>query len=155
MWVSTDEDKGPYPQASFTRPNGLKVGTYGDGYSSQLFTGLVPDMACAAMSDLVPPEKLTWDHIYLLGWIDHEGQSYLTTWEGNLPMLEVIVYGVSGLSIPLWDASVPPGARLEAVPEGKDGQGWARLHGGLLALAWYVAEGITRKAPELFPGERA
>jgi hypothetical protein len=31
----------------------------------------------------------------------------------------------------------------------------ARLHGGLLALAWYVAEGITRKTPELFPGERA
>ena len=132
------------------------MGTYGSGYFSWLFAGLVPDMACEAMSGFpVPPEKLTWDHIYLLGWIDHEGQSYLTTWEGNLPRLEVIVYGVNGLNMPLWDASVPPGARLEAVPEGKDGLGEARLHGGLLALAWYVAERITRKAPELFPGERA
>ncbi len=103
----------------------------------------------------IPPENLTWNHIYILGWIDHEGQSYLTTWEGDLPRLDVIIYGVNGFNIPLWDACVPSGARLEAVPEGEDGQAWARSHGGLLALAWYVAEGITRKSPELFPGVRA
>ena len=90
-----------------------------------------------------PLEHFDWQHIYLLGWEDHAGQSYLSTWSGDLPWVEVVVHNTQ--LVPLWNAPVPPSARLESIPEGEDGREYAQRVGGFFAFGWYVKEGVSRR----------
>lgn len=81
---------------------------------------------------------LDWSEHYLLGWYDRSGRAYLTTWDGDLPVVHVVVTGCAESRIPLWSAKVPPGARLEPVPEGQDPHEYAAELGGYHAIGWRV-----------------
>lgn len=87
-----------------------------------------------------------WSQLYLLGWYDQAGKSYLSTWDGDRPMVSVVVYGANNLTMPLWDADVRPNMRFEVVPAGEDPQEYARQKGGLHAFGWYIAEGFKRRS---------
>lgn len=87
-----------------------------------------------------------WSQLYLLGWYDQQGKPYLSTWDGDRPMVSVVVYGATSLSMPLWDADVPSKLSFEVVPNGVDPQAYAQLKGGLHAFGWFVAEGFRRKS---------
>jgi hypothetical protein len=92
------------------------------------------------------PEEIDWDHVYLLGWYDHEGTPYLSTWAGDRPRVDVVVFGTGGgLLMPLWDGAVPKGVAFEPVPEGEEPLAYAKSRGGYYAFGWYFAEGIKRK----------
>jgi hypothetical protein len=91
-------------------------------------------------------DNLDWNHLYLLGWYDRDGRSNLTTWHGDYPMLTVVVTGVNGLTLPLWDAPVPPNARFEVTADLEGALAKARSEGGYAAIGWYIEEGFERKA---------
>ena len=88
----------------------------------------------------------TWDRVYLLGWYDETGNSFLTTWYGSLPMLEVVVTGCA--RVPLWKAPVPKNAKLHPVPthlatsEAK--VAYATAMGGYYAFGWWMNHDIER-----------
>lgn len=87
-----------------------------------------------------------WDHVYLLGWYDHEGRDYLTSWDGDLPYVNVVVLGVlPETGMPLWNASVPEGAMVEEIPEGVDPHEYAKEKGGYYAFGWLFADGVERR----------
>lgn len=73
--------------------------------------------------------SLSWDHTYLLGWYNHGGQAFLTTWDGREPDVYVVVTGCSAIGMPLWDAYVPERARLREIPPGESGHDYARAIG--------------------------
>ena len=101
--------------------------------------------------------KLDWEHIYLLGWYDQSGKSYLTTWSGDLPIINVIVTGPSSLHTfgpPLWKAPAQaklPGAplveefQLHEITIDDDPIEEARDLNGVVAVGWYIEEGFKRK----------
>jgi len=99
--------------------------------------------------------KFDWDHIYLLGWYDQNGKAFLTTWEGDLPQVSVVVTGVSPYGPPLWRTPVPAGCTLHAIPLGKSNQEYAKELGGVVAFGWYIEDGMTRyphEVPPALPG---
>lgn len=98
------------------------------------------------MSEFVEDQAPTFENTYLLAWYDREGRSYLTTWQGDLPIVHVVVTGCNGMNMPLWDAPVPKGAQLHRVPEGRDPQEYAREIGGNHAFGWRVP--VKRKEPK-------
>lgn len=88
-----------------------------------------------------------WDHVYLLGWYDETGRSYLSTWDGDHPYVYVVVTHLGGRQMPLWKAPVPRGAELQLVPDMKEHQervAYATSKGGFLAIAWYIEDGFQR-----------
>ncbi len=92
---------------------------------------------------------IDWNHVYLLAWYDETGRGYLTTWDGDLPYVNVVVTGARPITMPLWAAEVPPGAGIMLVPPDRDTTreerlAFARESGGYLALGWYIAEGFSR-----------
>jgi hypothetical protein len=87
---------------------------------------------------------VTWDHVYLLGWYAENGRANLTSWDGNAPMIDVVVVGLHGRRVPVWNAPVPDGAQLVRVPEDADPQEFAREHGGLHAFGWHLSSPIGR-----------
>lgn len=97
------------------------------------------------MTDFIEDQGPTWDTTYLLGWYDETGSSYLTTWQGDLPMIHVVVTGCSGLDMPLWDAPVPMNAKMLAVPAGEVPQDYARKMGGYHAFGWHMP--VKRREP--------
>lgn len=93
-----------------------------------------------------PEIPVDWDHVYLLGWYDRERRSYLTTWDGDLPMVNVVVLGLPSHRMPMWDAPVPPQAELRRVPDDQDPHEYAASLGGYHAFGWLVADGVKRSA---------
>ena len=89
--------------------------------------------------------NLDWDHLWLLGWYDHNGQGYLTTWEGSMPYVHVVITGVKGINFPLWRAPVPQYADIHEIPEGKDPKEYAKEIGGYYAFGWLLEDLIERK----------
>jgi len=92
--------------------------------------------------------KLSWNHIYLLAWWDANGRPLMTTWEGDLPKVFVVVTNARRCGPPLWDAPVD-GAQLvcfvpKELPLDKKIT-YAADREGFLALGWYVESGIIRK----------
>jgi len=98
-----------------------------------------------AETQLPPKRELSWDHVYLLGWFNEQGHPFLTTWDGNLPMVHVVVTGVKPLTMPLWSAPVPPNAHLHEIPADKAPQEYAQEMGGYHAFGWYLEEPFERK----------
>jgi hypothetical protein len=98
------------------------------------------------MSEFYEDQAPAWDNTYLLGWEDREGKSYLTTWDGDLPMVHVVVTGCNGINMPLWDAPVPDGAQLHRVPDDDNPKEYARKIGGFYAFGWRVP--VKRKEPK-------
>lgn len=90
---------------------------------------------------------LDFNHVYILAWYDWNGRGYLTTWDGDLPYVTAVITGVTGLTMPFWDAPVPPSAELHAIPEGRDADEYAREIGGYRVLAWYIADGSIERKP--------
>ncbi len=94
---------------------------------------------------------IDWAHLYLLAWWGEDGRSFLSTWDGDLPEVYVVVTGLGGRSMPLWNSPIPSGAEPHLVPEGFDHEkrlAYAAEKGGLLALAWYIEAGyIARDEP--------
>lgn len=95
-------------------------------------------------------KQIDWDHVYLLAWYDQTGKSYLTTWDGDLPYVHVVVTGLGGRHMPLWKSSdVPSGAQLHLVPDDvtdfRQQIEYANKMGGYLALGWYIEEGFKRE----------
>jgi hypothetical protein len=97
------------------------------------------------MSEFVEDQPLTWENTYLLAWYDRAGKSYLTSWDGDLPMIHVVVTGCSGMNMPLWNAPVPSGATIHPIPPSTDPQEYARQLGGYYAFGWRVP--VKRKEP--------
>ncbi len=97
------------------------------------------------MTDFLEDQTPTWENTYLLAWYDRTGRSYLTTWDGNLPIVHVVVTGCNGMNMPLWNAPVPEGAQLHRVPDDMDPQEYARKLGGFYAFGWRVP--VKRKEP--------
>jgi len=107
---------------------------------------------------------IDWDHVYLLGWYDKTGRSYLTTWEGDRPYISVIITASAPLIAllhywgpPIWDAStnhkpadwLPPplhyaDLELHSVGPGEDAKEKATRLGGIVAFGWYIQEGFRR-----------
>lgn len=96
------------------------------------------------MSEFYEDQALDWNNTYLLGWYDENGRSFLTTWSGDLPMIQVVVTGCNGINMPLWNAQVPKGAKLHPVPHDTEPRDYARKLGGYHAFGWRVP--VTRKS---------
>lgn len=93
-----------------------------------------------------PKLPVDWDHVYLLGWYGEDGRACLTTWDGDLPMIDVVVLGIRAYRVPAWDAEVPRGATVVGIPDGVESPtDHARELGGIHAFGWHVAEPIKRK----------
>jgi hypothetical protein len=84
---------------------------------------------------------IDWDHVYLLGWYDWNRKAYLTSWDGNFPMVNVIVTGGTPV---MWRGYVKNGLKLHEIPEGIDPHKQAMLMNGLFAFGWYIKDGIDR-----------
>lgn len=84
-----------------------------------------------------------WDHVCILGWYGRDGRAHLTSWEGDLPIIDVVVTG-TGPCVPCGSAPVPPGAGVHPVPAGKDPKELALELGGLHAIGWIIEKGVRR-----------
>lgn len=90
-------------------------------------------------------DEPSWDSVYLLGWYDRNDRPFLTTWDGNRPLVAFVVTGVNGMTMPLWRAPVPHGAALHRIPEGKDAADYARELGGFRAVGWELGPGAVAR----------
>jgi len=90
-----------------------------------------------------------WCHVYLLGWYDANNQGYLTSWDGDLPYVHVVVTGYLYFGPPMWKTPVPDGCILHEIPDNKDPQEYAKEIGGVHAFGWYLKDGnIERVSKE-------
>lgn len=93
-------------------------------------------------------EPLNWDHTYLLGWYDRTGRSFLTSWDGDLPLVGVVVVGGRPLGPPLWNAPVPAGCVAYPVPttlvDLEARIAYATTLGGVYAFGWRLDRVIER-----------
>jgi hypothetical protein len=89
--------------------------------------------------------KIDWNHVELLGWYDHKGKSYSMIVEGNRPMVKVVVTGVKGEAVPLLNAPVHNGAKLQLVPEDRNPFDYAKEKAGFYAIGFYIEEGFERE----------
>lgn len=90
--------------------------------------------------------RLSWDHLYLLGWYDEKGKPFLSTWEGDKPMADVVVKFTHPAGPPIWNAPVN-GATLHVMPENLDFEAkikFATSIGGVYAFGWYQDAPIDR-----------
>ena len=96
---------------------------------------------------------IDWRHVYLLGWYDETGKGYLSTWDGDLPYVHVVVTSLAGRPMPLWRGAVPRGAEMHLVPDEvadlRQRVAYATKMGGYYALAWYLEDGFERPLPFL------
>ena len=86
---------------------------------------------------------LDWDHVYLLAWCQH-GCWYSTTYQGQHMIPVQVVVTPAWRSPPMWAAPVPHGTELHPIPVGRRADEVAAELGGVVALGWYLAEGIKR-----------
>jgi hypothetical protein len=94
------------------------------------------------MTTFIEDQDPDWSNTYLLGW-HQDGRPYLTTWDGDLPMVDVIVTGHSVYGPPMWDAPVPEGARLHRIPNDYSPEAYAAKLGGVHAFGWRIP--VVRK----------
>lgn len=83
-------------------------------------------------------EPLTWDNLYLLGWTSRNGRANLTTWNGDRPLVHVIVTGVAEHHMPMWSAPVPVSARIHEIPLDREREQYAKEIGGYVAFGWKI-----------------
>lgn len=82
--------------------------------------------------------EVTWENMYLLGHYDkYTGRAYLTTWDGDAPLVDVVVTGCNNINIPMWGNPAPEGAEIVAIPEGKDPKEFAKEINGIHAFGWH------------------
>ena len=87
-----------------------------------------------------------WDHIYLLWYYGPNKKPYLSTWGGDgVPIAVLITNLPKGAFVPLWDAKVPTGAKIQEIPEGVDEYEYAEQHSGIAAFGWYIENGFERR----------
>lgn len=83
---------------------------------------------------------LSWDNVYLLCWFDGQGKGHSTTWDGDLPLIYVMVQGYR-ISPPMWAAPVERAVLNEFPPEvstQEERVRYATAHGGVCAFGWRV-----------------
>ncbi len=90
-----------------------------------------------------------WSQLYLLGWYDSLGRPMLSSWDGDLPLVHVVVFGATATTMPLWRSPVTPDMKFEVIPDGEDHQAYARRRGGLYAFGWFVEKGFERRSRNL------
>jgi len=95
----------------------------------------------------IPDEHKNLDHINLLGWYDQKGTAYLSTWEGEGQIVNVVILGLNGRDMPLWRTAVPDGCELEVIPPEitrKDFVAYATQRNGVYAFGFYCPKGVVR-----------
>lgn len=128
-----------------------RSGSGGRNGLSELLVATLPPVRRTAWDriDTEDPlnDELTWDNVYLLGWHDAMGKAFLTTWhdDGTMTMVNVVITGASPMSMPMWNAPVPMGAKVHRVPDDVDPKEWAKKLGGFHAFGWRVPK-VERKA---------
>lgn len=112
----------------------------------------------------VKERVIDWNHVYLLGWYDHDGKPYLTTWRDTEKTknnyITVVVTGPDVLQYgpPIWNApaNCKPNKygfpshpveeyQLHEVKVGEDADEKAHQLGGVKAIGWYIEEGFERR----------
>lgn len=86
--------------------------------------------------------QVDWDHLYILGWTRKDGSKALTSWNGDLPIVDAVMTGSD--DVPAWRAAAPEGSELHPVPEGRVPAEVAAELGGIHVFGWLVEEGIER-----------
>jgi len=114
---------------------------------SELAEGLRELLAVELQGEMT----IDWDHVYLLGWYGYqpgagaEGRrSFSTAYAGESPIIRVVVTGMT--PPPMWNARVPEGAEVRALPPETDLEGALRIAdemGGVVAFGWYFEEGLN------------
>src|SRR5690606_38172204 len=90
-----------------------------------------------------PP--VTWGYFDILGWRDEDGRLNLTSWDGATPLMNVVVTGLAGRRVPVWNSKIPTGVGLIRIPDGVDPQEFARKQGGINAFGWHLTHKICRE----------
>ncbi len=90
------------------------------------------------------PVMLDWNHVLLTGWYDRHGKAYFVPQQLNGPTVRVVLTGIEESEIPLLDIALPPGVKLEAVPENENPFEYARAKGGIYAIGVYIRAGFER-----------
>lgn len=141
LWGLEDEHKAIAYEPDFTLEQAQLLAWAHNELGAKSYKG------AEAMFPELSALTIDWDHVYLLGWYGHDGKPYLTTWDGNLPYVNVVVTGCDHFNMPMWKAPVPKGAELHAIPEDKNPQEYAIEINGYHALGWYIADGFQRDDP--------
>jgi hypothetical protein len=91
-------------------------------------------------------QKLDWWNVYLLGWHDHNGRSYLTSWDGDAEVVHVVITGASEIEMSqaMWHGPIPPRSIIHEIPSGIDPDEHAKQIGGYHAFGWYMPNGFKR-----------
>ncbi len=87
---------------------------------------------------------IDWDHIYLLGWMDSNCKSYLTSWQGDLPYVDVVVLSTNWQGPPLWNAPIHKEKLEPMIDSAKtwaEKVEYATKMGGVYAFGWYFEKG--------------
>lgn len=92
-------------------------------------------------------DSIPWSDIYLLGWYDRSKRPYLTTWEGDRPLIHVVVLGIANGQIPVWNAAVPRGATVVRIPDGDNPHEQAAKLNGIYAFGWHMPGDVARGGP--------
>jgi hypothetical protein len=103
-------------------------------------------MAKLVLDEAMTIVQLNWDHFYMLGFFSADGRANLSTWEGRLELIDVVVVGASDydLALSMWNAPLRHRWDLIAIPKGTDPQTFAQEHGGLHAIGWLLPRPIVR-----------
>lgn len=99
--------------------------------------------------------KVDWNHIYLLGWYSSNDNTHLTTWEGGLPLIRIVVTGPCEPSgPPMWDfleayreGPTVDHFQLHEVKDDETSYDWlskAKRLNGIRAFGWYIEKGFER-----------
>jgi hypothetical protein len=99
----------------------------------------------SAIAPFIQDFSPSFDHVYLLGWYDETGKPFLSSWDGSRPVRNFVITGAKPTEVPLWNAAVPPNAKLYFVPMGKDPKEYAKELGGYHAIGWWMPK-IDRKS---------
>lgn len=83
---------------------------------------------------------VNWDTVYILGSYDkYTGKAYLTSWDGDLPTINVVITNCGQNNVPFWNNPVPDGSEIHPVPEGKNWESYAKELGGIRAFGWSMS----------------
>ncbi len=87
-----------------------------------------------------------WESFYGLGWIGTDGRPHLTTWDSDRPVVAMLSVDCAPHRIPLWNAVVPPGARLIPMPtSAEELDQLVRLRCARKVIGWRMEAPFERK----------